>query len=97
MDSIKAFRPMFVVDGYDVSFERSETFSDGRRATYCFITVQGVPFATGVALCSASDNFDKSIGRKIALDRAAKELYSNNRDARRALWDAYFRARGKVD
>ncbi len=78
-------------------FARGETMDDGRRATYCFITKDGTPFATGIALCSKNDNFNKRVGRKIALKRAAKELYPDDRDARRKLWDAYFAARGKVN
>lgn len=36
--------------------------------------VDGEPLATGIAVCSPHDNFNKKIGRAIATGRALKEL-----------------------
>jgi hypothetical protein len=42
---------------------------------------------TGIAYCAKSDNFDKQIGRKLALQRA---LYHFPREIRGHIWKAYF-------
>lgn len=45
------------------------------------------------AICSASDNFCKETGRKVALRRMLDRV-GWDRDARRAVWQAYWRERG---
>jgi hypothetical protein len=47
--------------------------------------------AGGTTRCSASDQFNKEVGRKLALRRA---LTGWGREARRTVWQAYWRERG---
>ncbi len=46
----------------------------------------------GTALCSTLDNFNRNMGRKIALQRAIKDL---PKDQRKLIWSAYHEKRGK--
>ena len=43
--------------------------------------------------CSASDNFCKETGRKVALRRLLENVRWD-REARRAVWQAYWRSKG---
>lgn len=49
--------------------------------------------ADAFALCSASDNFCKETGRKLALRRLLDHT-GWSREARRAVWQAYWRSKG---
>jgi hypothetical protein len=60
--------------------------SDGKPATV---------LASDDAACSASDNFRKETGRKIALTRAIEKAKLSKQD-RRLVWEAYF-GRGVTD
>jgi hypothetical protein len=43
----------------------------------------------GHAICSWEDNFDRAIGRKVALARALKHI--EEKSLRKDFWEAYFR------
>lgn len=47
----------------------------------------GEEFLLGAGICHPNDQFNKAIGRKVALGRAL-ELFP--RDIRRQIWKAYF-------
>ena len=48
----------------------------------------------GTAWCSPNDNFERSVGRKIALGRALHAL-GLSYERRKAIWDSYFERVGK--
>lgn len=57
------------------------------------ILPDGSEFAdSGFAACSMGDNFNRNLGRKLALTRAVKDL---PKEQRRTIWNAYHSARGK--
>ena len=65
-------------------------------ATYCFISMinenaKGSEkcqlVSTGKTVRSQTDQFDKYVGRKLALKRALEEI---DRDTRRIFWNTYF-------
>lgn len=92
------------IDGitYDVRFHH--LWSPERKAfvSYCYIDWQdnpdSVPFAiSGEAVCSPKDQFNRSIGRKVALTRALGYYwFSENKKRRTALWKAYWTEREKL-
>ena len=45
-------------------------------------------FGEGLAYCSINDNFERAIGRKIALTRALKDA-GFDKDTRTAIWKEY--------
>lgn len=51
----------------------------------------GASFQHGTAKCSDSDNFNKHVARKLALERA---IVGFTRDERRKIWEAYWNRRG---
>ena len=69
-------------------YEHSRT---APRETICLIDLVGEDktFAAGSAVCSASDQFCKETGRKIALTRALFSAAENNKGFRTAAWEAY--------
>jgi hypothetical protein len=82
---------MFSVDQYKVFF-RHARLEEPQRYTTCFIlpvdcTNTEEALAIGTATCSRGDNFDRAIGRKVAL---AKALKGFDRETRKAFWQAYF-------
>lgn len=56
--------------------------------TQCDLTVDDKSFA-GIAACVVGDNFNKEVGRKIALTRALKKA-GLPKDVRADVWIAYF-------
>lgn len=44
----------------------------------------------GSSMCSLKDNPCKETGRKIALTRALKQLFPNDKEARTGVWFHYF-------
>ena len=46
-------------------------------------------FSSGQSLCMAEDNFEKAVGRKLALARAVMKF---SREDRKVIWDQYFAA-----
>jgi hypothetical protein len=61
-----------------------------RRLTTCFIkdVQQEKLFGEGKALCSISDNFDKSKARKLSLQRALAEKHFD-KEKRTIIWTTY--------
>lgn len=51
--------------------------------------VQNLAFTFGSAFCSVEDNFNKAIGRKLALTRAL-EGSKFSKEERTAIWETYF-------
>lgn len=80
-----------VVEGvrYKVAFAYGQHCWD-ERVTYCFLkegegeNVVGY----GVASCAPGDNFNKVIGRKLALARALKDAGLNKAE-RTAIWEQF--------
>lgn len=58
----------------------------------CFVTKNDVEISLGEAYCSVNDNFERSVGRKIAFSRAVSGL---ERELRTSLWQE-FRKMGGV-
>ena len=63
---------------------------DGLRAIQATVTFDGVE-ATDSAVCSESDNFNKEVGRKLALRRAIRPF---PRGSRSQIWRAYHQRNG---
>ena len=91
---------MFFVENTKVTFRHSPDDHFG-RSTHCKIFLapddeQGDDgrdlIATGMASCHPKDQYDKNVGRKIALSRALKML-TDDRVLRKTYWDAYFAKR----
>ena len=61
------------------------TLYSGR--TECFIEKDGDILAQGEAFCGLGDHFDKSVGRKIALTRALKEM--DIKEFSTIVWNKY--------
>ena len=57
--------------------------------TLCRILVGDRYLTNGAARCSASDQFCRATGRKLALTRAVAELPKH---VRKAIWEGYWRA-----
>lgn len=47
--------------------------------------------------CKFPDNFDRKVGRKLALARLLKEYAKENKDFKTFVWDTYFEAIGKYN
>lgn len=66
---------------------------DRHRVTVCTLAGADVSLSVGEAHCSISDQFERSVGRKLALTRAlsASEL---SRAERREIWLSYWKLLG---
>mgnify|MGYP001578814589 FL=1 len=66
------------------------------RTTLCVIEEDGGQrlFSTGLAECLIQDNFNRAVGRKIALTRAVRQAFP--REQRRAFWAVYWSVREQV-
>lgn len=66
---------------------------DEKRRTHCIIQPadpeQSTPRSYGVTECSAEDNFNRNIGRKISFQRAVSWLFSKDKNIRKQLWEAF--------
>lgn len=87
---------------YNVRWKREKKKRKGREVidTYCdiskvdpskegrnkYTTIKG---ATGKAYQSPKDNFNKAVGRKIALDRALRNSNKFYKEHRKIFWDTY--------
>jgi hypothetical protein len=88
---------MFVVDNIRVSFHHNVKQEDGkpvRGSTVCVIerpTKDGKyeSLGRGFASCK-NDQFNKAIGRKIALTRALQSPMINGKQFRTKVWNKYF-------
>jgi hypothetical protein len=88
---------MFIVDSLSikVSFKHYPVTEDDKISfeTVCSIvpTGQKAPFICGVAFCSKKDQFNKEVGRKLALKRALDRNLANwDKIQRTIIWKAYF-------
>jgi hypothetical protein len=97
-----SFRVTVENDEYAVAFaHRRPTISKvGKTAgvvTLCRIVEVGTnkELAIARAACSAQDNFNRAVGRKIALTRAITTA-GLGEHTRRALWNAYWRMCNKA-
>lgn len=59
-----------------------------RRCSIADLSINGEPFARGIAICHPQDNFSRTRGRKIALTKAIEPL---DKLTRRAIWETYKR------
>jgi len=77
------------VSNEDLLFEgiKCEEFEDGRRVTEAKILINNKDIAYGTSICRPPDNFDKAIGRKIALRVATLEI--DDKKFRTKIWDEY--------
>lgn len=86
---------MYLGENVHVRFEYSVFQSSvGNGITKAYATVvdeDGVPItdSQGCALCSCADNYNKVVGRKIALGRALLELFPDNKSKRSRVWKAF--------
>ena len=53
--------------------------------------------SSGQTILNPIDNYNKNLGRKLALDRALRNAHIFGREERTLFWEAYFKARGKVN
>jgi len=56
---------------------------------------ESVLVASGRAICSQKDIFDKEIGRKLSLSRAMKDHIFLSKEDRRNVWENYHTFGGK--
>ena len=69
----------------------------GHPGTYCRITDEiGASVSSGKTVLHTNDNYDKNFGRKLSLARALKNGGFSTPE-RTLFWEAYFKARGKVN
>lgn len=68
------------------------SYNREKRETYCFIFDENgeTMVSPGLAKCSAKDQFNKNIGRKIALTNAINPY---DKSVRQQFWEGYFQAR----
>jgi hypothetical protein len=69
--------------------EVSPDINDDRKITSCVINKGSDVLSEGIAIVHPGDNFNRSVGRKIALTRALSKL-SLSREDREKIWKAYF-------
>lgn len=78
---------------YEITFRHSRPTEGKLRETECIIyNDKGQALARGVAVCSPHDNFNKSTGRKTALNDALYRNLANpnfSRKARATIWAGY--------
>lgn len=68
--------PMQLLTDFKIHYNRTNT-TDGRRTVTVQLTIDGHDYE-GYTACSLSDNFQKKVGRKIALIRACREFWGKN-------------------
>jgi len=62
------------------------------RSTQSTIRLNNKPVSTGFATCSCTDNFSKSVGRKLSLTRAidiAKKNGEIDKNVSKKIWETY--------
>lgn len=81
---------MFKVDDIvGMYFRYTTDEKTGRRQTHCHIVDDTEEeLSHGVAECSKEDQFDKAVGRRLALARAVEPF---TKAERREVWSAYYR------
>ena len=76
------------ISNEDFMFEGHRLRDDrGRRVAIVLIFINGEQIAEGVSVCRPPDNFNKSIGRKIAIKDALYKI--ENKNLRKAIWNNY--------
>lgn len=102
---------MFVKDDqgneYKIKFAHSPTYyfnyetgwNEQRTSTGCVITGTGevaLVYGFGLATCRPPDQFDRRVGRKLALKRALEQGFpgAENKHIRAAIWKGYFKQTG---
>ena len=71
----------FLFEGYKPKDEK------GRKITRATICIDEKEISVGVAVCRPPDNFNKIIGRKLALKDALYKI--EEKDLRKVIWDNY--------
>lgn len=97
---------MLKVAGYDVWFNHDKNengvlntgsiFSNRtpyHGTTLCIIEKNGVKVSEARSYCSVHDNFNKAIGRKVALERA---LFGFSIEDRTLLWKKYIETTSRL-
>lgn len=81
------------VDPEDAWSDLSPTGKIATGRTWCHITTENPVFngVLGIADCSDKDKFSRPVGRKITFDRAVKQLFPDDRSARAAAWEEFFK------
>ncbi len=76
------------ISNEDFMFEGCR-FSDdkGRRVTIVSIFVDSEQISEGVSICNIVDNFNRSIGRKLALKDALSKI--DDKNLRKIIWNNY--------
>jgi hypothetical protein len=77
---------MFKSNEYKISFKHN--VKEG--VTSCYVNREDNDIYIGKAICSEEDQFNKSVGRKIALSRALLSA-GISRPVRRKIWFDYFK------
>lgn len=76
-----------VKGGTECSVSQLHLDENGRITRNPDGSVKATVLGHGIAHCNVSDNFNKAIGRKIALKGALRDI---GRNVRRSIWLAYF-------
>lgn len=73
---------------YDIEFSHIKG-DDGRPfATLCLVMADGGFVGTGTAWCAANDQFDRRVGRKIAMQRGLLSCVPDKKE-RTVIWQQY--------
>lgn len=87
---------MFVIDNVRVSFHHDIEQEDGepvRGSTICLLEKKHndefEKIGWGEAICYPKDQFNKAIGRKVALTKALNGFFSD-KEFRTRVWNKYF-------
>lgn len=88
---------MFTLDEYKVTFRHRQyhpsVWCHGVTECFMYKNTTDKRVGWGIAICSRQDNFNKSIGRKIALARALKSF---DKETRTRFWSKYHEVQGGV-
>jgi hypothetical protein len=76
---------------YKIKFFYDPFVPNKPRETLCVVEENETVAYEAVARCAAEDNFCKSLGRKLALERAIQEL---DKPVRKTIWAAFHKMTG---
>lgn len=76
---------------YKIKFQHSV----GAGLTYCWIFNDNTATFT-YAILHPKDQYNRKTGRKVALNKALKELFPNDKQARKHFWEEYFKWIGGI-
>ena len=84
-----------------------EKFTDEYKFRFCFGTICSIIYEDagddeenytyeikGISELSIKDQFNRSIGRKVSLTKALKELFPDDANKRKVFWTKYWLVRG---